>query len=59
MCRYAMTPEGRIDRAFIKLATIHAPWICDPPLAAEIDAITKNEREQIDLDEMERRLEQC
>lgn len=59
LCRYAMTPEGRMDRTFTALAMLHAPWICstDTAFNAEIDAISKNEREQIDLDELDRRLD--
>lgn len=54
-----MTPKGRMDRTFIALATLHAPWICstDTTFNAEIDAISKNEHEQIDLDEFDRRLD--
>lgn len=48
-----------MDRTFTALATLHAPWIfsTDKARNAEIDAIAKNEREQIELDELDRRLD--
>lgn len=57
MFRYAACDEGRKDREFIRLAVDNAPWILSND--KNVDAICKSEREQVNLDEMERRFEQC
>lgn len=60
LCIYSMAPEGRRDPAFIKLAVQHSDFILNEKNSqARIDEIGKEVREQIELDELDRRLQRA